>query len=527
MSERAKGWVWPAAVSLLALGLRLWHLDRPRGLSFDERYYAENAWSMLKVGYAQDFVEGAEGRIARGDLHNLFVVGQPTQVVHPDAAKWLIAAGEAAFGFNSFGWRIASAIVGTLTVFVLCRLVLRLTGSVPFACLAGFLLALDGVHLTMSRLALLDIFLTFWLVCAAACLVADRDWIGARIKAPDDPYRWLRPWQLAAGICFGLACGSKWNGLYALAAFGFAVVLWELFLRMSFGRIRPIRATLGVGIPAFGWLVVIGAGVYVLTSLGWLINHDVYEERFGHGYGDEPAWGAYVDDPSSGPVEETTNALRSLWHYQAMSYRFHTGEYLAKQDHPYKSDAITWLIQWRPVSAAADLNLPAKQCGAPKTSYCMRETLILGNPAVWWSGVLAMLACGWMLVRSGPGGTSRLRGTPAATLDSRSGGQRWQYSVPLVGLVGTWAPWLAVTDRPIFSFYAVATVPFLVMALALSLHTAWAGSSTLRQRYATALAIGLLVLLTIVAAVYFWPVWTHGLMTWDAWHQRMWLSTWV
>ena len=517
MSERARGWFWPAAVALFAFVLRLWELDRPRSLSFDERYYAENAWSMLKVGYAQDFVEGAEERIARGDFQNLMIAGQPTQVVHPDAAKWLIAVGEAAFGFNSFGWRIASAVVGMLTVLVLSRLVLRLTGSLPFACLAGFLLALDGVHLTMSRLALLDVFLTFWLVCAVACLVADRDWIAARLTSGNGrppstlrvqggaPNYWWRPWQLAAGVCFGLACGSKWNGLYALAAFGLAVVVWELFLRMSFGPIRPVRATLRIGVPAFGWLVGVASLVYVLTSLGWLANHDVYEKRFGHGYGDEPAWGSYIDERNFGPLDEPADALRSLWHYQAMSYRFHTGEYLAKQDHPYQSNAIGWLIQWRPVSAAADLNLPAKDCGAAKTSYCMRETLILGNPAVGLSGVLATLACGWLWVRK----------------------RQWQFSVPLVGLVGTWLPWLAVTDRPIFSFYAVATLPFLVVAIALSLHAAWAASSTLRQRYATALAIGLLVLLSVVAAVYFWPIWTHQLITWDTWHDRMWLPTWI
>jgi dolichyl-phosphate-mannose--protein O-mannosyl transferase len=135
----------------------------------------------------------------------------------------------------------------------------------------------------------------------------------------------------------------------------------------------------------------------------------------------------------------------------------------------------------------------------------MRETLILGNPAVWWSGTLAMLACVGLWVRR----------------------RQWQYSVPLIGLVGTWAPWLAVVDRPIFSFYAVATLPFLVMALAQALHAAWGSSSTLREKYASALAIVLVVLLSIIAAVYFWPVWTHGLLTWDAWHQRMWLSTWV
>ena len=135
----------------------------------------------------------------------------------------------------------------------------------------------------------------------------------------------------------------------------------------------------------------------------------------------------------------------------------------------------------------------------------MRETLILGNPVVWWSGIVAVLACGWLWLRA----------------------RRWQFSVPLIGLVATWAPWLAVTDRPIFSFYAVATVPFLVIAVALALHAAWAGSSSLRQRYASGLAIALLILLTTVAAVYFWPIWTHQLVTWDAWHDRMWLPSWI
>ena len=46
-----------------------------------------------------------------------------------------------------------------------------------------------------------------------------------------------------------------------------------------------------------------------------------------------------------GLVPVTADALRSLWHYQAMSYRFHTGEYLSKQDHPYQSEAIGWLTE--------------------------------------------------------------------------------------------------------------------------------------------------------------------------------------
>jgi len=92
----------------------------------------------------------------------------------------MIAVGEWIFGFDSFGWRIASVVVGALTVLVLCGWCSadRLRA---IRCLAGFLLAIDGVHLVLSRLALLDVFVTFWTMCAVACLVADRDWIADRL----------------------------------------------------------------------------------------------------------------------------------------------------------------------------------------------------------------------------------------------------------------------------------------------------------------------------------------------------------
>ncbi len=277
-------------MAVLALGVRLWHLGRPGTLSFDETYYAKQAWSMLQVGYAQDYVEGADQRIAAGDLTGLFETGQPTQIVHPEAGKWLIALGEWAFGMDSFGWRISAAVIGALTVLVLARLVRRLTGSTVIGCLAGLLLALDGAHFVMTRLALLDGFLTFWIVCAVACLVADHDWLTERL----DRYRPFRPWQLLAGVCLGLACGTKWSGVYVLAVFGLAVVFWEVVARRRYrrtvaGRHRTlsrrswISMTLATAVPAFVTLVGVAAVVYVATWTGWLLHADVYAERFGQG----------------------------------------------------------------------------------------------------------------------------------------------------------------------------------------------------------------------------------------------------
>ena len=508
---RLWGWIGPLGVAALALGVRLWHLGRPGTLSFDETYYAKQAWSMLKDGYAQDYVEGADKSIAAGNLSDLFISGQPTQTVHPEAGKWLIALGEWAFGMDAFGWRISAAVIGALTILVLARLVRRMTGSTVIGCLAGLLLALDGAHLVMSRLALLDVFLTFWIVCAVACLVADHDWMTSRL----DRLRVFRPWQVLAGVCFGLACGTKWSGVWTLAVFGVAVVVWEVVARRRYlrdsGRHRTlsrrslVTQTFTVGIPAFLTLVGVAAVVYIATWTGWLLHHGFYEQRFGLGYGDEAAWGAYVKSPSSGVIGHVVDSMRSLWHYHLMTFHFHTGEYLANQSHDYQSNAWGWLALDRPVSVAVKLDLPAEQCGAPASSSCMRETLILGNPAVWWSGAAASVAAVFVWIAR----------------------RDWRWSVPVLGVLATWAPWLLIMDRPIFSFYAVAAVPFMIIALCLVVDLARRELTSPRGRYSVWLAGGALATVVVIAFWYFFPVWIYELMPYDAWRDRMWFDRWI
>ena len=43
------------------------------------------------------------------------------------------------------------------------------------------LLTFDGLAFVMSRIALLDVFLAFFLVAAVSCLAADRDWFRNRL----------------------------------------------------------------------------------------------------------------------------------------------------------------------------------------------------------------------------------------------------------------------------------------------------------------------------------------------------------
>ncbi len=166
-------------------------------------------------------MEDADKLILSGQTTGLWQ-DTPSIAVHPDVGKWLIALGEKAFGMDPFGWRVSAAVVGSLMILVMCRFVRRLTGSTLLGCVGGLLLGLDGLHLVLSRLALLDIFLAFFLLCAVHCLVADRDWLRRRLAATADlddsghvaaPSRGARCGHSSSGPGWspeGSASGSPW-----------------------------------------------------------------------------------------------------------------------------------------------------------------------------------------------------------------------------------------------------------------------------------------------------------------------------
>jgi len=516
-SNRLIGWLGPLAICTLAFGLRLWRLDRPRDLMFDETYYAKDAWSLSRFGYVRETVEKADQRILADELDGLFL-NQPAQVVHPEVGKWMIGIGEWLFGMDPTGWRVSAAVAGALTVLVLARMVRRLTGSTLLGCLAGLLLCLDGLHLVMSRIALLDGFLAFWVVCAIACLVADRDWGRARLLAEHPqtsdvpgygPLMLWRPWRLAAGVSFGLAVGTKWSAVYVLAVFGLLVLAWDIGARRAIGvRGAWWRATIVDGVPAVVMLVVVALAVYVLSWSGWLVHHEAYEARFGFGYGDSPAWGAYLEVGPTSWFGEAVQALRSLWHYHAMIYDFHTGDYLRDASHPYQSHPRGWLTLNRPVGVSVEnhIDVGTQGCAADADSYCIRQVLALGNPALWCAAVPALVVSGWQwLVR-----------------------RDWRFGVPVLAVASSWLPWFQFDERPIFLFYAVVMVPFSCAALAMvcGVVLGRADANPVRR------GVGTVVIVTLVAGVglcfaYFFPLWTGQLLTHEQWLGRIWFGSWI
>ena len=513
------GWFGSVCVAALALFLRLWKLGRPDAFSFDETYYAKDAWSLLHFGYVRNYQDTANVQILRGNTLDQWK-DTPSIIVHPEVGKWLIALGEHAFGMDPFGWRVSAAVAGSLMVLVMCRLARRLTGSTALGCIAGLLLAFDGMHLVLSRLALLDIFLALFLLIGVHCVVADREWhrrrLAQRAVIGDYPRFGairavlVRPWLLVGGIAWGLAVGTKWTALIPLAAFGLLVWLWSAGARRSLGvRGAWLKSAVVDGIPAFLQLVVVAFAVYVLTWTGWLLNAHEYEKHLSNTqytqYDGGREWPT-ANEPDADGFGEVTQSLRSLAYYHQDIWTFHT-HFLNDATHTYASKPRGWLLLSRPVGIDAQLGIdPGKQgCQAAPGSDCLRQVLALGNPVIWWGGALALLFAVFQWL----------------------GARDWRFGLVVIGAAATWLPWLRYDDRPIFIFYAIAILPFTVLALTLTIGKLLDPVPGRGRSTWGVIATGSFLVLALIAFAWFWPIWTDGLLTHQQWSERMWFRRWI
>jgi dolichyl-phosphate-mannose-protein mannosyltransferase len=503
------GWAGALCLAALAFFLRRWHLGTPHAFSFDETYYAKDAWSLLDHGYVRQYVEDADKTILNGDLTGLFQDG-PSMIVHPEVGKWLIAGGIEVFGMDPTGWRTASAVVGALMVLLMCRFARRVTGSTVLGLVAGLLLSVDGLQLVLSRLALLDIFLAFFTLCGVHCVVADRQWLRDRLAA-GATRTWWRPWLVLGGVSFGLACGTKWSGVYALAVFGLLAWLWSAGARRAFGQRRPLlRSIVLDGVPAFVALVGVALATYVASWTGWLVHADTYEEAFSNtqytSYGGDGPWPT-ASEPDAEGLGEVTQSLRSLWSYHQDVYTFHS-HFLNDSTHVYASKPSTWLVMGRPVGvdAQTDIQPGSQACEAPADSSCIRQVLLIGNPVIWWGGCLAAIA----------------------SLLLWAGARDWRHGVVVAGLASTWLPWFAYDDRPIFFFYAITSLPFLVLSTVLVMgHLIGTSDVPTPRRTFGVVVAGSYTVLALIAFAWFWPIWTDVLLTRSEWQSRIWFQRWI
>ncbi|MDP9239089.1 MAG: phospholipid carrier-dependent glycosyltransferase [Actinomycetota bacterium] len=452
--DRLVSWLWAVGVTALAGVLRFTGLGKPDAKEFDEVYYAKDAHDLLRYGYERTTDNSG-----------------PSFIAHPPLGKWLIGLGEQAFGYNSFGWRVSAAVVGTLSVLVLVRVARRMTRSTLLGCIAGVLISLDGLHFVQSRVAMLDIFLMWWILVAFACLLIDRDAMRARLAAGAPPG--LRPWRLVAAVSLGCALATKWSAIWYVVAFGLLAFAWECGARRSAGIPSPVLLT-AQSFAGWGAVYLVAVlAVYTAAWSGWFASTDAYDRAYG------------------------ANAVVGWIHYHREILRFHTS---LTTYHRYASLPWSWLLLARPV---AYFYSSPTDCGQ---QYCSREVLALGNPVLWWpfAGALVAMAWRWLARRD------------------------WRGAAVLAGVGASFLPWLPYPHRTMFLFYALPALPFLVLATTMCLGMVLGRpDASPDRRLFGAIGVAAYVVLVAVTFAFFYPVLAGQTLSYVAWHHRMWFPTWI
>jgi len=486
------GWLGPLLATLIAAVLRLPRLGTPHALIFDETYYAKDSLSLLYYGYERATIPSPEPSILANSGHthlNIFTA-DPAFVVHPPVGKWLIALGENIFGMTPFGWRIIVTLLAILTVLVTARVTRRLLNSNVAGTLAGLFLALDGLHIAMSRTALLDTILTFFVVGAFGFLIIDRD---LRDSEQFDSRKamWTRIGFTAA---LGLACATKWSGLYFTAAFLLLMIGWDIARRTDYGVVARVTGWLKEDLLRTVLIPVGIVSIYVISWFGWFKSDNAWDRN----------WAT-----SNSSFNFIPRAFRSLWHYHAEMLNFHTN---LRSEHNYRANPWGWPIMTRPTSFFYE---GKPTCGAPA---CSQEVIPLGNPFIWWLGVIALIALIALII---------LRKHRAA--------------LPIIiGFAAGWVPWLPFAYRTTFHFYSVVFVPFTIMALVLCIQILDRKFGFIRftkekkffvfqdvtQDSWGFVSIGSLVVIGALT-FYFWPLLVALSIPYQDWINHMWLKSWI
>jgi dolichyl-phosphate-mannose-protein mannosyltransferase len=494
------GWAIAGALAVVAGFTRFWALGFPNEKIFDEAYYPVEAQEILRYGYEDN----------RGYMF----------IVHPPLGKWLIGWSSDLFGnglSDAFGWRVAPAFFGSITVILLARIARRLFRSNLFGAIAGGLIAMDGLSLVLARTAILDCFLQFFIVASFGALVIDRDQMRARLGAliadgadlsAGVPSLGPRPWRLVAGVMIGLASATNWTALSFFVAFVILTLLWDRGAYKVAGVKRRNRATARRSlVPALGSLLAVPVITYLFCYLGWFVG--------------ENAWGRHWADTHSASTHLdilglsipwtwawVPGPIRSLGSYTLQAYRFHEG---LDSPHSYGSNPWSWLVLGRPVDFYYDGD--SKACGA---ASCSREVLLIGTPLLWWAFIPMLLWLGWHYITT----------------------RDWRAAAIWVAFLAGWAVWFQDLKRTMFLFYMAPLVPFLILGLTLALGVMLGPAlrrtgdpvrddrARRRRRWGQA-SVCIFLGLVVVDFAWMWPIFTGGLITYDVWHAHMWLPSWV
>lgn len=308
---------------------RLYRLNYPTSYYFDEVYHASTA----KL-------------IARNNPQAYQWWNPPPEPdtaidwLHPPLAKLTQALSIKIWGAKSLGWRFSSAIFGIGLIYLIYLFTTQLGFSKETALLAAGLASLDGLLLTMSRIAMNDIHVTFFILLS---------WYFY--------WRWKKK-PAQPGLIFytalasGAALASKWSGIFCLLP----ILADLIIIPFLYQQKKATKAKIIFTSQQFRQFAL-WAPRLILT-IG-LVVPLTYVLSYGQAFWQGQSW------------QHLYKLHQQIWWYQTH----------LEATHPYQSVPWQWIFNWRPVYAfTAQLNNQVV------------DIYLQGNHLLFWSGAAAILA---------------------------------------------------------------------------------------------------------------------------------------
>ena len=471
------------------------------------------------------------------------------EITHPPLGKNLLSLGIYFFGMNPFGWRFMGALFGVLMLPLMYVFAKKIFKKTLFAFIPTFLMAVDFMHYTQTRIATIDSYSIFFIMLTYLFMYLYSE----RNYNREPLINTLWPLSLS-GVAFGLGAATKWLCIYAGA--GLAVLLFiqlvkryreyafarqtladetqsaalsgerRIYLEdISRGYIRRTFITLlwcvvffiivplGIYISAYapylapatdstGYLVRYAffafAGLLILgLSVMWLLklkgDHRAAvketQEAAQHAETAEAvmpdaetaqavltgAEAPETDEPLHAEkrdkldrkfamkralaialcvmtlataglfiyytsfvlytdVDQGSYDATDILHNQEYMFNYHS-QLNPDHVHPFSSKWYTWPVDYRPVFFFQ---------GHGYTDGTMSSMSTMGNPAVWWGGVAAVIALIVIRIRKGPFGKRTFFIAVAA--------------------LSQFLPYILIS-REMFIYHYFATVPFLILLM--------------------------------------------------------------
>ena len=301
------------------------------GTYFDEIYFPRTALEMIQARW-------------------------PYEITHPPLGKAIISLGIRLFGMTPFGWRSMGVLFGVLMLPVLYILLKKMFGYTGAAACGTIVFAFDFMHFVQTRLATIDTYAVFFILCMYLFMYL---WL------TEDPARRKRRllWLALAGLSFGLGAASKWVCIYAGA--GLAVI-WALYWISRF--VREGREPLGAFGKNVAWCLLFFVAVPALV--------------YGVSY-----WSYAPSQGIDGPFRLFRGEYwRLVLDNQEYMWNYHSG---LVSTHPYSSKWYQWLLDIRPILYYLEYFDDGTRSAFGAFS----------NPLVCWGGLLAVGGMVWLTVR--------------------------------------------------------------------------------------------------------------------------------